>query len=787
MYLKIAPLPALFLAVVVGLNLVTSPRATASLLDTVYFGNLDSESAHGAVAESSDIVTGGLNQPARRLLPQSPVSWQGGQVTFNLKVDPAALNYVTFKFWGSDKGQQLGRLILFSDGLMIGYRDQGDHDIVNQTDDVPLYPGRFVYTTLPLPPSLTNGKTTISLTLEAIGIVWPYGTTFEERQKQFTVPSRGIYAVYCGTSPHFDPPAGEQQGVAPAAPTRPAPGPETMDLVRERVNTYATHLASVPSKIDKTVPKDHAGIIAFLAKAYTTKWCSVYHDSQAFKKIVSEGDAYAILQSRDPGFVGSDWPGAGPLGEAVMKVYPDLAAAGDLGQTITLADGKAVTRRQAWADTLYDSVEYWQAHRRSYTNQSMIVDEFIYYANEGLRLLDPTRALPKATVLGYLYQAVGIEPWTGSVTSGKSGGGTDQPDGAFSEKPYGNSYYDVTPKGLSRELGFVAGYGETILHFMSDMVRLTGDTKIRAQLVKMNRARAYFRYPLADSDGYKAMVLEAITDNRNGHYPGDVAYGGSHGSRETEPMEVAALTLDPEIVGMAQQELEDNQYFALLASRLKNNDPLNIAGLLDAVDDYAVVSKLPSSKYRLPMTDGQPDFVWSDPDDAVVVVKHGDRRLYFNFYYRAENAINGVVRIHELTPEIERIVTAQSQYEYTPSGQEYVRPDWIDSMRSVGKPPPGPTIHQAWAGEKMPIEARPTDAQIPAYGDWGPFLGRADFYSLVYGDYVIGVNTNSAKSYSLDIPAGGHSVTDLTTGESRTVTGPVTVGPKSAVVLLIGN
>jgi hypothetical protein len=252
-------------------------------------------------------------------------------------------------------------------------------------------------------------------------------------------------------------------------------------------------------------------------------------------------------------------------------------------------------------------------------------------------------------------------------------------------------------------------------------------------------------------------------------------------------MEVAALTLDPTVVGMARQELADNQYFAYITSHLNTSDPNLLYGLLNAVGDYPVVAKLPRTGYRLPMTDGQPDFVWADEDDAVVAIKHGDERLYFNFYYRAERAINGLVRIHDMTPSVERIVTARSQYEYTASGHEYVRDDWTDSMRGVGFPPPGSTIHQAWTGETMPIQARPDDAQVPKYGDWGPFLGKADFYSLTYGNYVIGLNTTASKSYTLNLPEGVHSAIDLATGKSRTILGPITVAPKSTVVLQIGS
>ena len=754
-------------------------------LDTVYFGNAASESDHGVVAVSSDIVTGGLGQPARRLLPLAPASYQGGTVTFTLKVDPSAPNYVTFKFWGSDRGERAGRLLLYSEGKQIGYRDQGDYDAVNQMEDLPLCPGRFVYTTLPLPPGLTNGKSAISLTLEPIGWIFQYGNSFEQRQKPFNQPSRGIYAAYTGTGAYFEPPAGEPRGVAPTLSVRPSPGPEVMDAVRARVNTFAERLCADPTKIDKTVVRDHANLIAFLAKAYQTPWCSAHNDARTLRKIVQEGDAYAILQSRDPGFVGSDWPGAGPLGAAVLGVYPALQAAKVLDETIDLAGGKKETRQQAWADTLKASVDYWQAHRRSYTNQSMIIDTHIYTANEGLRLLDASRALPRERVLGFLYQAMGIEPWTGSITAERSGGGADLPKGAYSEFPYGRHYYDMTTKGQGRELGYAAGYGETAVHWGSDIVRVTGDAKLRDQLAKLTKARAPFRYPLPDQDGYRALVLESIIDNRNGHYPGEVTYSASHGSRESEPMEAAVLTRDPVVIGMAQQCLADNQYFAYLTSHLDNGDPGVVQGLLNAVDDYEIVSKLPATHYRLPMSDGQPDFVWADEEDAVVAVKHGDRRLYFNFYYRAERAINGLVRIHDLTPRIERIVTARGEYQYTPSGHEYVREDWIDGIRGRGFPPPGPTVHQAWAGEKMPIQKRPDDAPIPAYGDWGPFVGKADFYSLVYDHYVIGVNGSAAKSYRLSIPKGARSVKDLTTGKPRKVTPDVTVAPMSTVVLYI--
>jgi hypothetical protein len=258
--------------------------------------------------------------------------------------------------------------------------------------------------------------------------------------------------------------------------------------------------------------------------------------------------------------------------------------------------------------------------------------------------------------------------------------------------------------------------------------------------------------------------------------------------REAEPMEIAAVTRDPKAIGIAQQCLTDNQYFPLLESRLKDPDPLTVLGLLHAVNDYETVKSLPPSPYRLPMTDGQPDFVWTDEEDAVLALKHGDQKLFVNFYYRSERGINGVVRIHDLTPRIERIVTAKSGFQYVPSGQEYTRPDWIDGIRSVGYPPPGETIHQAWAGEKLPIAARPDGASLPKYGDWGPFVGKASFYSIRYGDYLIGMNCSEDKIYTLAVPEGKKALPDLVSGRKiATGGGSARVAPLSTVVFWLGR
>ena len=249
-------------------------------------------------------------------------------------------------------------------------------------------------------------------------------------------------------------------------------------------------------------------------------------------------------------------------------------------------------------------------------------------------------------------------------------------------------------------------------------------------------------------------------------------------------MELPAFLKDPVSVGAAQQCLEDHQYFPRLAQRLNDQDTL---GMMRNIDEYATVKALPKSSYRLPMSDGQPDFVFSDEQNAVVALKHNGRRLFLNFYFRQEFGVSGAVRLLDITSNIMRIATVKSQFEADPSGQEWTRPDIIDMERTGGLPPPGENIHQAWRGEKLPIAKRPENASRPRYGTWGPFVGKASFYTLHYGDYLFAINTTGDRTCALPVPTGCASAPDLVSGKLMDLTKEVKVGPLTTVVLYIGK
>jgi hypothetical protein len=128
----------------------------------------------------------------------------------------------------------------------------------------------------------------------------------------------------------------------------------------------------------------------------------------------------------------------------------------------------------------------------------------LYLANRGVAAIDPARAIPEEQIRHYLYESVELRAWLSSDT--------DQGPA----KPEGDRYYELTAKGLTRELGYVGNYGE-VLDWVTQIYDSTrsapgqpGDEKIKAQLVKIARARAAFRYPMLDAEGNRAMRIETI-------------------------------------------------------------------------------------------------------------------------------------------------------------------------------------------------------------------------------------------------------------------------------------
>ena len=748
---------------------VIASLAATPLIDDLVLGDAAAEARHQLVADKSDVVRGGLGQAGRRLLPGGAQPWEGGSVSFTMKVDPTQPNYLTARFWGDEVNKNL--LILFCEGKQVGYRHLGDIDILALPDDDPRYNGRFYYSTTPLPRALTAGKTEVKLEIGSNGPTWGYGKTFDEYQKPMTEPSRAIYRLATHTNGCFVPADNEVQGAAPKETVRTQPGEEVLAAVKQRVNSTLDGLLKSKRPVNQMQAQ-------LLAKAYFLKWTTAFQNPKAVEQVIAcaderfrawQADAPAVWD--DPATWNTGWFGLGPIADAVrllaMPIAPALDAKLDGGRT----------RRAAWSEMFCASREWLRMHRRSITNQTLFADTNIYRSHLGVAAIDPANAWPDAQAKRYLYEALGLAPWLGSDTA------------SGSEKPWGASYFQITDKGLSRELGYVGGYGE-ILGQMVDAYDATrapgqaGDPKIRAQIVKLQRARMFFRYPMQDEEGHRAMRLETGIGWRDSHFPGPVAYAQRAGLDETA-IYAAAVTLDPAAVGAAQQMFADNQFFASIAELVRDNRLRAVFGLLSVPDDYETIRAQPASPQRLPMSWDQPDTVFADEENGVVAIKKGAEILYVSLYWRSRIGINGLARAHYLTPRYQQVAVVYEDVKFEPGGQTWKRPNWTNfGFGNGGHRYPG-KLESAHTGEGLPVPKLPADVPFDARKD-NPYAGRADFYQLRFGPYLIAMNTTQDKTFDLAPPRGVTAAPELVTRKPVRLDAPLKVGPRTTVVLFLG-
>ena len=754
--------------IVLSLLVHGSLSGYAQPLDKLTLGDLQSEKAHALFApEGVSVIT---NQ-ARVILPPKAGGWASERITFRMAIHPQQQNYATVLFRNAEVNNNL--LFLFIDNKQIGYRPLGDYDVLCGPNTEPLARDGYFSQTVPLPIKMTQGQTAITLSIGATGWIWPYGTTFEQYQRAMTTPSRGICTVVTSVDAGYftQSMADKKPGQAPCSSST----LNTSDLLNEvqsRVNK------DVQSILKKKSGSCNQMELHLLVKAFHTPWSQAYHNPKVVEQVIASIDAHFRRHRTEPAFLYSDgstwnpsWYGFGVLGECIMLLEKEMVPV--LDKPISDEKGASLSRRVAWSELLQASLTYLRTHRRQYTNQAMISDLNLYRSNRGLRIIDASKALPESEAIAYLHEAIGILPWLGS-----------DDDQGRRTKPLGDHFYQVTRQGLTRELGYVGGYGE-VLDWVVQLYDATregwrgkGDPRVKDQLTKLAKARAVFRYPSTDDEGAFAMRMETVIGWRDMGLIGPVVYGAKM-ARDASALAPAAVAQDPWSVGYAQQMLSDNQFCRGLQEHLHGGGLRATLGLIDLPEDYAWLSSQPKSPYRIPMTPGEPDFIFSDLEDGVIAVKRGTEILYVSLYWRALFGINRLAKIHYMAPGMDHRATVVQHVEFENSGKTYRRPKNTDAGYGRGPYKQYLEIPSAHEEEELPIAQIPADvAGSYKVGLGNLFAGRATFYHVQYGSYVCAMNCDPDKTYTLDLPAGNYR--ELPNGP--TLSGRISVAPRSTRV-----
>ena len=187
----------------------------SNAIDRLDFGNLASEAAHifepgYDISQMPLLGTGPAGTAAQGLTYREPVGsgvndpYSSQGLTFTLTVDPNRQNYLTIKLWGSD----------VPNGQMYLLNAPTWYPAIDFTQGQPAYPNRFFYYTIPIPLSMTTGKTAAQLTLNSVSSYDAYGGTGFHYLTQGQV-TRPIYSVFSHTDPIFAPDSDDATGTKP--------------------------------------------------------------------------------------------------------------------------------------------------------------------------------------------------------------------------------------------------------------------------------------------------------------------------------------------------------------------------------------------------------------------------------------------------------------------------------------------------------------------------------------------------------------------------------------------
>ena len=211
---------------------------TSNALDRINFGDTGSdpysESTHSFVNLSQPTGTGALGLTYREIAASTTASQSGIDadnrvLTFTMACNPTLQNYLTIQVWGSDTINDFIYLYNSTQGYVSGnYYGTNNPEMDNQ-GGYPVIPGRWLYETESIPLSMTQGKTSVTLTLDSANLAT--GQT-----------SRPIYSAFTHTNPYLIVSPSDPQGTAPTtgvtAPTPTVYSNAYFESVLSQINDY---------------------------------------------------------------------------------------------------------------------------------------------------------------------------------------------------------------------------------------------------------------------------------------------------------------------------------------------------------------------------------------------------------------------------------------------------------------------------------------------------------------------------------------------------------------------
>ena len=283
--------------------------------------------------------------------------------------------------------------------------------------------------------------------------------------------------------------------------------------------------------------------------------------------------------------------------------------------------------------------------------------------------------------------------------------------------------------------------------------------------------QSYYTYPTVDSNGYRGIIGESSVCWRNRYDPGKNYYGS---------LIAGALSSDEEVLGHVLQAFKEGHYDPDTSGKLFAYESHSY-WLADAIDQLIAYAEQHEGDYTpMPSTDGQPDYAVGDPQDGVVAVKHGDNHIFVNFLANDCPLWSGAA--HLITPTTVKTIQfgAEVRKQFNSSQTVTMSKTYWNGNHKITYPD---NPQMAYGGMTY---------NYPAYDADGNYISSrtsSQYYQQLLGQYLVAQNCSETETYNLELTADidGQEATDLTTGESVTLSNSMTLAPLTTKVYCLSS
>lgn len=746
----------------------------------------------------------------------NPPSRFSTELFFTVKTDPYRQNYISLKLSLTDNNIPL---FLYVDSKQLGYAKCSDFEAINLGYSAPSPQGYFFVTTA-LPLSYTHGKSEIELSLRHGD---PYNNICD-------INSR-IFEIYSTVSPTF-PLCENHIALKTAKCENPSRAIELSNLyIEKQVEFFNNSLKKLRSGEKLSITKYVEEFRHFIMTLYEP-YCPLTDKTEAVELILDCINSYVKDYFKNPESLlhtshQSDWGGYyGELGQGLYLIDNLLDKPAFFEYLQTPFD-EFITKKQAWETCLKANFDFASSRQSYIYNQTYYTYEGAWKSMAGLGVIESRYYIGDEKCNLILKEALGIAPWKGEhiltdennrelnlyhclfnhdrqaqftddfkniVCYGKAVQKTDSNGDFVRRKPYGDNYFPLTHRALTRENGYVGNYGETANYLPEWVYRtfvhgdyILSDTILKAALENIN-SRMYMRYQSYTPDMHPVMLMEQAIDERNPTMNPKSAYGAIvhdkrtylFGSLKRHMDENSERYSSPEwdkykiyakkALDALYAQYADNQLFCYFDEVLSNYNDFKIDRTI--CDIFAE-----KCEYPLPHSDkNNEDFVFFDIDNLLLSLKDGDTHIFAQLNHR-NRGYSAYGRAHIICKNTHHLTQFATDAVFTPCEkhirQQNVNMDFIaDSAgsNSFFRPPSSieefSATPQALTGEEIFVTYQKGIGKVlrENFAVDTPYSGYPDFIWAKIGNYLVVCNTTrdsyqNSRSFTLPFKVNSQTVT----------------------------